>query len=379
MQVPTVWRDVVNIEAKKVCKSFNGKEVLRNIDMEIAESRINCVIGPNGAGKTTLFKILTLLDRVTSGEVYFDGSSSSSLSPEEKLKLRRRIGVVMQNPFMFNTSVWENIAYGLKLREDNDIAKKVEEGLKTVELSSIKDQSALTLSSGEAQRVALARAMVLEPEVLFLDEPMANLDPLSTKIIESLILKMAKEYNVTIVMAIHNLLQARRFGERVFVLSQGEIIQQGTAEEVFHYPNSSFAAEFVEVGNLFRGEVIIEQDTQKLDLGKIKIEVLPHSEFKKTGVSVFASLRPEDILLSLEPFHSSARNSFLGEIIDIQDRGGIIWVTLEPIPRLADSKTRLVSTPFVAVITRRSKEEMGLKVGMRVYFTFKASCVNVFE
>jgi ABC-type sulfate/molybdate transport systems ATPase subunit len=369
----------VNIEAKKVCKSFNGKEVLRNIDMEIVESRINCVIGPNGAGKTTLFKILTLLDKATWGEVYFDGSLSCSLSSEQKLKLRRKIGVVMQNPFMFNTSVWENIAYGLKLRGDNDVAEKVEEGLKIIELFHIKDQSGLTLSSGEVQRVALARAMVLEPEVLFLDEPMANLDPLSRKIIEGLILKMEKEDNVTIVMATHNLLQARRFGERVFVLRQGEIIQQGTAEEVFHYPNSSFAAEFVEVGNLFKGKVIIEQGTQKLDLGKIKVEIVPHSGFNKTGTSVFVTLRPEDILLSLEPLHSSARNSFLGEIINIQDRGGIIWVTLEPIPKFSDSKARSVSTPFVAVITKRSKEEMGLKVGMRVYFTFKASCVNVFE
>jgi len=369
----------VNIEAKKVYKSFNGKEVLRNIDMEIVESRINCVIGPNGAGKTTLFKILTLLDRANSGEVYFDGSPTSSLSAEEKLKLRRKIGVVMQNPFMFNTSVWKNVAYGLKLRGDSDVAEKVEEGLKIVELFHIKDQSALTLSSGEAQRVALARTMVLEPDILFLDEPMANLDPLSTKIMEDLILKMRSEYNVTVVMATHNLLQARRFGERVFVLRQGEIIQQGAAEEVFHYPNSSFAAEFVEVGNLFRGKIIIEQGTQKLDLGKIKVEIVPHIEFEKTGTSVFATLRPEDILLSLEPLHSSARNSFLGEIMNMQNRGGIIWVSLEPIPGLSGPKTESASTPFVAVITKRSKEEMGLKVGMRVYFTFKASCVNVFE
>ncbi|MDH5662363.1 MAG: ABC transporter ATP-binding protein [Elusimicrobiota bacterium] len=369
----------MNIEAKKVCKGFDGKEVLRNIDIKIGESRINCLIGPNGAGKTTLFKILTLLDKASSGKVYFDGSPSSSLSPEEKLKFRRKIGLVMQNPFMFNTSVWENVAYGLKLRGDGDVAEKVAEGLKIVELLRIKDQSALTLSSGEAQRVALARSMVLEPEILFLDEPMANLDPLSAKIIDDLILKMQSKYNVTVVMATHNLLQARRFGERVFVLRQGEIIQKGTAEEVFHYPNSSFAAEFVEVGNLFRGKVIVEQDAQKLDLGKIKIEIVPHPEFEKTGVSVFATLRPEDILLSREPLHSSARNSFLGEIIDMQDKGGIIWVTLEPVPGLPGARTESVSTPFVAVITRRSKEEMGLEVGMRVYFTFKASCVNVFE
>ena len=369
----------MNIEAKKICKSFDGKEVLRNIDIEIAKGRINCVIGPNGSGKTTLFKILTLLDRATSGEVYFDGSPSFFLSPEERLKLRRRIGVVMQTPFMFNTSVWKNVAYGLKLRGKRDIAKKVDEALEIVELFHIKNQSALTLSSGEAQRVALVRAIILEPEVIFLDEPMVNLDPLSTKIIEDLTLRMRREYNVTIIMATHNLLQARRFGERVFVLRQGEIIQQGTADEVFHYPNSSFAAEFVEVGNLFRGNVIIEEGTQKLDLGKIKVEVVPNSEFKKDGASVFATLRPEDILLSLKPFHSSARNSFLGEIINIQDRGGIIWVTMEPIPNFSDSKTESVSTPFIAIITKRSKEEMGLKVGMRVYFTFKASCVNVVE
>jgi len=116
-----------------------------------------------------------------------------------------------------------------------------------------------------------------------------------------------------------------------------------------------------------------------LDLGKIKVEIVPNSEFGEAGVSVFATIRPEDILISLRPFHSSARNSFLSEIINIQDRGGIIWVTMEPIPNLSDSKTESVSIPFIAIITKRSKEEMGLKVGMRVYFTFKASCVNVFE
>jgi len=369
----------VNIEGEKICKSFNGKEVLRDVNIEIGESRINCVIGPNGAGKTTLFRILTLLDRATSGEVYFDGYPSFSLSSEEKLEVRRRIAVLMQNPFMFNTSVWKNVAYGLKLRKDTSIREKVEKGLKTVGLSSIKEQSALTLSSGEAQRVALARAIVLEPEVLFLDEPMANLDPLSTRIMESLILNLVREKKVTIVMATHNLIQARKFGERVFVLRQGEIVQEGTADEVFRHPNSSFAAEFVEVGNLFRGRLISEKGIQKLDLGKIRVEVVYKSGWKKTGDSVFATIRPEDILLSLKPLHSSARNSFLGEVTNIEDRAGIVSVTLEPIARLPDSKSESISTPFVAIITERSREEMGLKVGMDVYFTFKASCVNVFE
>jgi ABC-type sulfate/molybdate transport systems ATPase subunit len=244
----------MNIEGKKICKSFDGKEVLRNVDIEIARGKINCLIGPNGAGKTTLFKILTLLERATSGEIYFDGSPSSLLLPEEKLKIRRRVGIVLQNPFMFNTSVWKNIAYGLRLRGEKNIEEKVEEVLKIVDLFHIKSQSALTLSTGEAQRVALARAIVLQPEVIFLDEPMANLDPLSRKIIEDLILRMRKENNATIIVATHNLLQARRFGERVFVLRQGEILQQGTAEEVFRYPNSSFACQFLEGGESLQKE-----------------------------------------------------------------------------------------------------------------------------
>jgi len=367
----------LNIRAEKICKSFGGKEVLRNIDIEIAEGGISCVIGPNGAGKTTLFKILSLLDKASSGEVYFNGSPSSSLSREERLNLRRRISLVMQNPFMFNTSIWKNVAYGLKLRRDRSVVEKVEEALGIVELSSIKHQSALTLSSGEAQRVALARALVLESEVLFLDEPVANLDPLSTRIIENLIIKMGKEHKRTVVLATHNLLQARRFADRVFVLRKGEIIQQGTAEQVFSHPTSSFSAEFVDVGNLFRGNVIFEQRVQKVDLGKIKIEIVPQSELCSAGISVFATIRPEDILLSREPLHSSARNSFLGKITNMENRGGIIWVALEPIAELQGSKSESVSAPFFAIITKRSKEEMDLKVGMSVYFTFKASCVNV--
>jgi len=368
----------VNIKAVKICRSFNGKEVLRNIDIDIAEGRINCVIGPNGAGKTTLFKILTLLDKADSGEVYFDGIPSSRLSLRDKLKLRRKIGIVMQSPLMFNHSIWKNVSYGLKLRKDSNVEGKVEKWLGIVELNHIKDQRAQTLSSGEAQRVALARSMVLEPEVLFLDEPMANLDPLSTKIMEGLIVKMQKELNVTIVLATHNLLQARRFGQMVFVLREGEVIQQGTAERVFRYPNSSFAAGFLEVGNLFQGKVVIEEGIQKLDLGSIRIEIIPRTEFEKEEASLFATLRPEDILLSQEPLHSSARNSFPGEVVKIEDRAGIIWVTVEPVSPFPNSKSEAGSIQFTAVITKRSKEEMELKVGMKVYFTFKASAVNLF-
>ena len=133
------------------------------------------------------------------------------------------------------------------------------------------------------------------------------------------------------------------------------------------------------MGNLFRGGLIIENGIQKLDLGKIKVEIVPRPEFESVKGFLFATIRPEDILLSIEPFHSSARNSFPGWIVNLQDRGGIIWVTMEPLSGFPYSKAELASTPFVAVITKRSQEEMGLKVGMQVYFTFKASCVNVFK
>lgn len=347
----------MNIKTKNLCKNFNGKGILRKINLEIEENKVTCIIGPNGAGKTTLLRILNLLEKPTSGEIYFD----DKCYPTDSLQIRRKMTMVMQNPVMFNTSVYENVVYGLKIRKEREQMEEVKEALSLVGLWAQHKQPATTLSGGETQRVALARALILKPNVLFLDEPTVNLDPPSIKIIENLISTLKEKHEITIVLATHQLEEAERFAEKIYFLKEGEIIQEGGSKEIFSRPGSLFAAQFLGIENIFRGKIVKEKDTTFLDLRKIKIEVVTELENE-----VWACLKPEEILLSNEPLHSSARNSFLGKIVKIEEKGALVSVTVD------------CGIPFIVALTKRSLNDLNLTLEKMAYLTFKATAVHVF-
>jgi tungstate transport system ATP-binding protein len=186
----------MNIRVENLKKNFNGRNVLDGLSFEVEKGEHAAIVGPNGAGKTTLVRIINLLDAPTSGDVYFDDISFKEL--EEKWPLRRRMAVVFQRPAVFNTSVYTNVAMGLKIREEekSKIDAKVLGILETVGLAKHKEKNARTLSGGEKQLLALARSVVLEPELLLLDEPMSNLDTANTKIAEEII----KNVDATVIM-----------------------------------------------------------------------------------------------------------------------------------------------------------------------------------
>lgn len=347
------------IRAQKILKSFNGKEVLKGISIEFKEGKITSIIGPNGAGKTTLLRILNLLEKPTGGKLFFD---NCEVKKATLLSIRRRMAMIFQNPMMFNSSVYNNVAYGLKVRGRGSFKNEIEKILSITRLSRLKNQSALTLSSGEMQRVALARALILRPEVLFLDEPTADLDPLSKKIIEDLIPIINKEYGTTIIMTTHDLSVGERLSDHLIIMIDGRIVQEGSSDEIFHQPNSWHSARFVGVENLFEGELFFEDGSTKLDIGGVKIEVVTDLRGRAC-----ASLRAEEIILSLEPFSSSARNCLCGVIKDIKDDGPISIVSID------------AGVIFQAIVTRSSKREMELQTGKKIFLTFKASSVNVFR
>ncbi|GAI82652.1 unnamed protein product, partial [marine sediment metagenome] len=230
------------IKVEKLNKTFDHKVILNNINLKIQEKRVTCLIGPNGAGKTTLLRILNLLEKPTRGKIYYDGKDYHEV---ERLALQRRMVLLAQEPVMFNTSVFNNVAYGLKMRKKKDTKEKVERVLEMVSLSGMEDRSALTLSGGEAQRVALARVLVFDPEVIFLDEPTHNLDPISKKIVEDLIFHLKSESQKTMVLSTHDLSLAERFAHRVHFLKKGKIVEEGEARRVFSSPSSFFSARFM--------------------------------------------------------------------------------------------------------------------------------------
>lgn len=352
------------IEVRSLYKRYGEEEALKNININVEKGEVFTVIGPTGAGKTTLLYLLDLLEMPTSGRIYFDGVDVTEPG-RVRLEARRRMAFVLQKPIVFNTSVYDNIAYGLKWRGagKSSIHQKVNGILEMVSLSDYKNRNARTLSGGEAQRVAIARAIVIEPEVLLLDEPTANLDPVSTSRIEELITNIIHQYDTTIIMATHDMSQGQRLADKISVLINGEIHQTGGWREVFTSPRNRQVAEFVGIENIIDGVITAnEEGVATIDVGGIAIEAV--SDYA-IGEKVSACIRPEDITLALSPTSTSARNSFAGEIARVVSVGSLTRVEI-------DCGFRLI-----ALVTKRSAEELNLEIRKKVYATFKATGVHI--
>jgi tungstate transport system ATP-binding protein len=208
--------------ASNIYKSYDGN-VLKDCSFSFEDSGTYVLMGPNGSGKSTLFRICALLEAPDKGEVnYFSGKDIL----RKDIELRRRITLLLPRIGVFNTTVFKNISYGLKIRkmERLEILEKVDKAMEFVGLTHKKNQNALLLSSGETQRMGIARAMVIEPEILFLDEPTASVDQENTVIIEDIILKMKKKGGSIVVIATHDIAQAERLADKLFLMKDGRIV-----------------------------------------------------------------------------------------------------------------------------------------------------------
>jgi tungstate transport system ATP-binding protein len=213
---------MLRLSIKGITKGYDGKEVLKDCTFEF-ERGVYALMGPNGSGKSTLLRICALLERPDRGAVsYRDGGTKL----EEDISLRRRVTLVLPRAGIFNASVFNNAAYGLKVRgvPKRKMTERANEALRTVGLLDKAGQNALTVSSGESQRLAMARAMVLEPDVLFLDEPTASVDEENTEIIEKLILDMRTRGAPMVVMATHDREQAQELADEIITMKKGRLL-----------------------------------------------------------------------------------------------------------------------------------------------------------
>jgi len=354
------------IETVNLCQRYGERDILKNINLCVDKGEVFAMIGPTGAGKTTLLRLIDLIDVPTSGKIYFDGVDTAE-SAGMRLEVRRRMAFVLQKPVVFNMSVYDNIAYGLKWRgvRKSRLREKVNSVLEVVGLSADKNRNARILSGGEAQRVAIGRAIAIEPEVLLLDEPTANLDPVSASRIEELITSIIQRYATTIIMATHDMSQGQRLADRIGVLINGELLQTGSSRDVFTSPRNREVAEFVGVENIIDGVIVSSEDkVATIDIGGRFIEAI--SDYA-AGEKVCACVRPEDITLVTSKVSSSARNSFTGEITRVVVMGPLARVEID------------CGFPLIALVTKRSAEELGLEKGKQIFTTFKATGVHVLK
>lgn len=213
----------LNLEVAGIAKSYNGQAVLRECSFTFDQGRTYALLGANGSGKSTLLRIAALLEPPDAGAVrYWD----HEVELPHNLGLRRRITLLLPRIGVFNTSVFHNVAYGLKIRgrSAQEVQDRVNDVLETVGLLHQRRQNGLGLSSGETKRLGIARALVIEPEVFFLDEPTANLDPKNAEIIEQIIFSMKTAGKSTIIVVTHDPAQARRLGDQPLVMENGRIV-----------------------------------------------------------------------------------------------------------------------------------------------------------
>ncbi len=346
--------------------SADSKALLRNITFEVERAEVVALIGPTGAGKTTLLRLLNLLDTPTSGKIYFNGQDTAK-STQLRLHIRRRMAMVFQKPVVFNSSVYENIAYPLKVRGHGrkEIQTRVEEMLEITDLKGYEKRRARTLSGGEAQRVALARAMIARPDLLLLDEPTANLDPVSVAKIEEVLTNTIREQKTTVIMATHDMSQGQRLADMIGVLMNGEILQIGSPSEIFCAPQSREVAEFVGIENILSG-IISQKDGALVTINVDGAAIEAISEFS-VGDKVYVIIRPEDITFKLAKETSSARNIFQGEIARMTTVGQLVRIEAD------------CGFPLLGVVTKRSAEELNLNLGKKIYASFKATAVHVIK
>lgn len=225
----------------------NGDKVmiLNGIDLKVQNEEILCLIGPSGSGKSTIIRSINRLEEISSGEILLDGGNIFNLSPS---LLRKRVGMVLQSPSLFDLSVRENIAYGPKLHDasEKEQAERAEAYLSTVGLEKdLLDRQALTLSIGQQQRVSIARTLANEPEVLLLDEITSALDPISTQVVETLILDIRKRLKKTIIIVTHSMDLAKHVGDRTALIAKGEVVELNDTASFFERPEHPLTQQFV--------------------------------------------------------------------------------------------------------------------------------------
>ncbi|MFT3666091.1 sulfate/molybdate ABC transporter ATP-binding protein [Piscinibacter sp.] len=245
----------MSIEIRNLNKRFGKTVVCDKLDLDIPAGELVALLGPSGSGKTTLLRIIAGLEVPDSGTVLFHGEDATHTDVRQ-----RHVGFVFQHYALFaHMTIFENVAFGLRVRPkatrpgEKDIRAKVTELLKLVQLDWIADRYPHQLSGGQRQRIALARALAVEPKVLLLDEPFGALDAKVRKELRRWLRRLHDEMHVTSVFVTHDQEEAMEVADRIVVMNEGRIEQQGTPDEVYDHPASPFVLQFLGDVNLFHG------------------------------------------------------------------------------------------------------------------------------
>lgn len=357
-----------SLELEQVEVTYGAVRALAVQELSVEAGETLVVMGLNGSGKSTLIRVMALLERPTRGVVRFHGQE---VAYRQSMPIRRRMAVVLQNALLRDASVYENVATGLRIRSvsDSEVKRRVGAWLERLGIEHLRNRRAKQLSGGESQRVSLARALVLEPEVLFLDEPFSSLDAPSRTVFLEDIRSLLKETPVTVVMATHDRGEALVLGDRVGVLVNGGLRQMGTPSQVFHSPVDEDVAAFVGMDNVFRGQVLArEGNVLNLQVGKHMLRLL---EKRSVDNQAVVGIRPEDVSIRGVNGHAYVEerdlicNRITGRVLAIAPLGLHVRVRVD------------CGFEVVAVVSREVYLELGLTRGREVEVVFSGEKAQI--
>jgi spermidine/putrescine transport system ATP-binding protein len=330
----TLQSEGPDLRLEDVSKSFGSTRAVDGISLTVERGEFFSLLGPSGCGKTTTLRLVAGFEQPDAGRIFIESDDVTATPPN-----KRRVNTVFQHYALFpHLTVEENVIYGLKrgALSKSDMNERLEDGLETVRLQELRARYPRELSGGQQQRVALARALVNQPTVLLLDEPLAALDLKLRKAMQAELKKLQERVGITFVYVTHDQEEALTLSDRIAVMNQGHVLQEGTPEEIYERPRTRFVADFIGETNFFEGDVEETGDTVIVRTSWGAVLRCAAASHATNGMHVAVAVRPESIVpangSTTQPNVAEGtflRRSYLGDLVQYQVQVSDIEVTVQ--------------------------------------------------
>ncbi|MEQ4674821.1 spermidine/putrescine ABC transporter ATP-binding protein PotA [Providencia vermicola] len=328
------------VELKSLNKGFDGKQIISELDLTIRNGEFLTILGPSGCGKTTVLRLIAGLEDVDEGQIILDGQDITDIPAEQRF-----VNTVFQSYALFpHMTVYDNVAFGLRMQKTPaaDIQKRVDQALRMVQLEDFAQRRPNQLSGGQQQRVAIARAVVNRPKVLLLDESLSALDYKLRKQMQNELKALQRKLGITFIFVTHDQEEALAMSDRIIVMREGKIEQDGTPREIYEEPKNLFVAQFIGEINIFDARVLYRIDEKRIRANVEGHECDIFTELSvKEGQHLNVLLRPEDLRVE-EVNDTENHPGLMGYVRERNYKG----MTLDSVVEMEDGKIVMVSEFF---------------------------------